>query len=134
MARAAQRRIMEALDRAQAVSLRVADSENVPPVMLPHASLELIARLLGLMSEGSPVSLVPTKAELTMAEAAEYLNVSRPFVIREIEAGRLPCREFGARRRIMLGVLIEYAKQMRAKQDAALDRLAQEAQDLGLDA
>ena len=45
------------------------------------------------MSEGCPVMLVPAEQELTTVEAANFLNVSRPFVIKEIESGRLPHRK-----------------------------------------
>jgi len=134
MARLAQRCIMEALDRSKAVSISLACAEKgMPPVELPPAALHLIGQLLGLMSEGRPVTLVPARQELTTVEAANFLNVSRPFVIKEIEAGRLPCRLVGTHRRIAFDDLVKYSEQMQAGQEAALDRMAQNAQDLGLD-
>ena len=48
------------------------------------------------ISEGLPVMLVPAEQELTTVEAANFLNVSRPFVIKEIESGRLPHRKVGS--------------------------------------
>lgn len=134
MARVAQRCIMEALDRSKAVSITLSsDADDVPPVQLPPAALKLIGQLLGLMSDGRPVTLMPAKQELTTVEAAHYLNVSRPFVIKEIEEGRLPYRKVGTHRRIAFDELVEYAKRMRAMQNDALDRMAQDAHDLGLD-
>ncbi|MDR6890656.1 MULTISPECIES: hypothetical protein [Variovorax] len=44
------------------------------------------------MAKREPMMLVPQKLELTTQQAAALLNVSRPFVINEIEAGRLKCR------------------------------------------
>jgi len=83
------------------------------------------------MSEGKPFTLMPEKQELTTVEAANFLNVSRPFVIKEIDAGRIPHRMVGSHRRILLTDLFEYAKQMQASREAALDDLSQLSQDLG---
>ena len=132
LARVAQRCIMEALDRSKAVKIKL-ESENgdIPPIELPPASLRLIGQLLGLMSEGKPFTLMPEKQELTTVEAANFLNVSRPFVIKEIDAGRIPHRMVGSHRRILLTDLFEYAKQMQASREAALDDLSQLSQDLG---
>ena len=55
------------------------------------------------------------------------------FVIKELESGRLPHRKVGSHRRIALEDLLEYAQKMRAQQAKALDRLAENARELGLD-
>jgi excisionase family DNA binding protein len=134
MARVAQRCIMEALDRSKAVSITLSsETEDMPPVVLPPAALKLIGQMLGHMSAGKPVTLMPAKQELTTVEAAHYLNVSRPFVIKEIEEGRLPHRMVGTHRRIAFDDLLEYSNRLRERQEAALDRMAQNAHDLGLD-
>lgn len=134
MARVAQRCIMEALDRSKAVSIMLtSDGEGQPSVAVPPAALKLIGQLLGAMSEGRPVVLMPGKQELTTVEAANYLNVSRPFVIKEIEAGRLPHRMVGRHRRIAFEDLVAYERKMREKQRAALERMAENERELGLD-
>jgi excisionase family DNA binding protein len=93
----------------------------------------LIGQLLGAMSSGKPIVLMPAEQEFTTVEAAHFLNVSRPFVIKEIEAGRLPHRKVGSHRRISLEDLIGYAENMRSQQTSALERLADNASELGLD-
>lgn len=132
LARVAQRCIMEALDRSKAVKIKL-ESENgdMPPIELPPASLRLIGQLLGLMSEGRPFTLMPEKQELTTVEAANILNVSRPFVIKEIDSGRIPHRMVGSHRRILLTDLLEYAKQMQESREAALEELSRLSQELG---
>lgn len=132
LARVAQRCIMEALDRSRAVQIKL-ESEvgDIPPIQLPPASLRLIGQLLGLMSEGRPFTLMPEKQELTTVEAANFLNVSRPFVIKEIDAGRIPHRLVGSHRRILLSDLIEYAQQMQVSREVVLDDLSQLSKDLG---
>ena len=134
MAQAAQRCIMEALDhsRAAAITLTTTDGSH-PTVELPPAALKWIGQLLGAMSEGRPVVLMPSKRELSTVEAANYLDVSRPFVIKEIEAGRLPHRKVGTHRRVAFDDLAAYAREMRKRQDRALDRMAENARELGLD-
>lgn len=134
MARAAQRCIVAALDHSRAASITVTtDTGEHPTVELPPAALKLIGRLLGAMSQGRPITLVPTEQELTTVEAANFLNVSRPFVIKEMEAGRLAYRKVGSHRRIAFEDLLEYAQQMRARQANALERMAENARELGLD-
>lgn len=66
-------------------------------------------------------------------QAANFLNVSRRFVIKEIEAGRLPCRKVGSHRRIAFEDIVAYAKQMREGQKAALERMAENERKLGLE-
>ena len=132
LARVAQRCIMEALDRSKAIQIRLESEDGVlPPIELPPASLQLIGRLLGLMSEGKSFTLMPEKQELTTVEAANFLNVSRPFVIKEIEGGRLKHRMVGTHRRVLLADLMEYANQVQIKRESALDELSQVSHELG---
>ncbi|MBF24074.1 helix-turn-helix domain-containing protein [Neopusillimonas maritima] len=134
MVRVAQRCIMAALDHSRAASITLTtDKGEHPTVDVPPAALKLIGQLLGVMSEGRPVVLMPTDQEFTTVEAANFLNVSRPFVIKEIEAGRLPYRKVGSHRRIALDDLVEYGRNMRARQANALKRMAENARELGLD-
>src|SRR5690606_20453789 len=103
MARLAQQCIVEALDRSTAVSISlVCDDGGQRPFEVPPAALRLIGELSAALSEGKPVTVMPMNQELTTVEAAHVLNVSRPFVIKEIEAGRLPCRMVGTHRRVEL--------------------------------
>ena len=132
LARVAQRCIVEALDRSRAVTIKLESEDgDIPPIELPPASLRLIGQLLGLMSEGKPFTLMPEKQELTTVEAANFLNVSRPFVIKEIEAGRIPHRMVGTHRRVLLIDLINYKQQVQRSREAALKKLSQLSSELG---
>ena len=134
MARVAQRCIMAALDHSRAVQITLTtDKGEHPTVAVPPAALKLIGQVLGAMSEGRPIMLIPAQQEFTTVEAAHFLNVSRPFVIKEIEAGRLPYRMVGTHRRIAFEDLVAYGKKMREKQTAALERMAENARELGLE-
>ncbi len=134
MARVAQRCIMEGLDHSRAAKITLTtDQGKHPSVELPPQALKLIGQLLGLMSEGRAFTLIPTNQELSTVEAAHFLNVSRPFVIKEIEEGRLPYRKVGTHRRVMFEDLRAYALAMRARQASALERMAENAAELGLE-
>lgn len=70
---------------------------------------------------------------MSTVEAANFLNVSRPFVIKEIEAGRLVHRMVGTHRRIQFFDLMVYEEKMRVNQQEALDKMAKNVRELGLD-
>lgn len=132
LARVAQRCIVEALDRSRAVSIKLdCDHGDVPSIELPPASLRLIGQLLGLMSEGKPFTLMPEKQELSTVEAANFLNVSRPFVIKEIDSGRLKHRMVGKHRRVLFTDLRDYANNMQQRRKDALDKLSDLSKELG---
>jgi excisionase family DNA binding protein len=134
MARVAHRCIGESLDRARSVSIKlVSEDGELPPVEVPTKALRLIGEVLGALSERQAVTVVSAKREMTTVEAAHYLNVSRPFVIGEITAGRLPHRMVGTHRRVPFEDLHAYKQRMLASQKDALRRLSENANELGLD-
>lgn len=134
MARVAQRCIMESLDHSRAAAITLTtDRGQHPTIDVPPAALKLIGQLLGAMSEGRPITLVPSDQEFSTVEAAHFLNVSRPFLIKEIDAKRLPHRLVGTHRRIAFDDLLTYAKKMREQQEGALERMAANARELGLE-
>jgi excisionase family DNA binding protein len=134
MARAAQRCIMESLDRSKAAEIVLTSEDGeLPPVLLPPNSLRLIAQVLGAMSEGQTVTVVPAEREFSTLEAAHLLNVSRPFLIKQMEAGLLAYRLVGSHRRVTAENLMAYRQTMQGRQADALQRMADDAADLGLD-
>jgi excisionase family DNA binding protein len=70
--------------------------------------------------------------ELTTTQAAAFLDVSRPFVIKLIKRRELPCRFVGTHRRIPSAALLEYRTKMFQNARKAADEMAQSSQDLGL--
>lgn len=134
MVKAAERMIMAYLDHSHAATITIeSDDGSSPSVQVPPQILRVLGQTLGLMARHQPIMLVPEKQEVSTVEAANFLNVSRPFVIKEIEAGRLVHRMVGTHRRIMFADLMSYANTMRAKQQVALDKMADNARELDLD-
>ncbi|RSB81303.1 helix-turn-helix domain-containing protein [Rhizobium pisi] len=85
------------------------------------------------MANRTPMSLIPYDAELTTQQAADYLNVSRPHLVRQLEANRLPYRKVGSHRRVRFADLIEYERACKQEQKNALGELNAEARRLGLE-
>lgn len=83
------------------------------------------------MAKREPMVLVPQKLELTTQEAAALLNVSRPFVIKEIQAERLKCRLVNRHRRIEFEELMRYQQAQKKRSEEALQRLSKLSQEMG---
>ena len=77
-------------------------------------------------------SLKPLPKEMTTTQAADYLDVSRPFVVKLVKRGILPCRFVGKHRRIPSDALVKHRERMFQRAMKVLDEMGQENQDLGL--
>ena len=101
-------------------------------VDIPAAAFYLLVDILSQMAQGNAVTLIPIHAELTTQEAADILNVSRPFLVKLIESGELPCRRVGRHRRIRFEDLMNYKQLVDGQRMQALDELAAQAQELNM--
>jgi len=72
------------------------------------------------------------KDDLTIEEAADFLNVSRSYLLDLIESGALPIHLVGAERRVRRDDLARHKEQIDAQRRKVLDELTSEAQELGL--
>jgi excisionase family DNA binding protein len=77
------------------------------------------------------VATVAAHAELTAQQAADLLNVSRPFVVKLLNDGKIPCRTVGEQRRVRFEDLVRYKQRDESERRKVLDELASEAQRLG---
>jgi excisionase family DNA binding protein len=135
MAGAARACLVAALDHSKAEIIKVTievDGKGEAPVLnLPPRALRFFADVLRQMAKREPMLLVPQKLELTTQEAAALLNVSRPFVIKEIEAERLKCRLVNRHRRIEFEELMRYQQEQKKRSGDALKKLSKLSQEMG---
>ncbi|WP_328770146.1 helix-turn-helix domain-containing protein [Streptomyces sp. NBC_00286] len=113
------------------INVTVEDGER-EPLALPREAVELLAGMLAHLGAGRAVSIVPSDAELTTQQAADMLNVSRPFLIGLLEAGEIEYRTVGTHRRITASSLLEYKRKDDQHRREAADELTQLGQDMGM--
>jgi excisionase family DNA binding protein len=131
LAEESSRRLAPFASKAKRLRVRIEGSKQT--ITLPAGAVRLLAELLGHMARGNAVTLVPIHAELTTQQAADFLGVSRPFLVARLEAGDIPFRKIGAHRRVLFKDLVAYKKQMYGKRRAVLNELAALDQELGLE-
>lgn len=110
----------------------VLTSSTGDKVELSPAAFGLLLNVLQEMSRGNAVLVVPIHAELTTQEAASLLNVSRPFLIKLLEEGKIRFQLKGKHRRILFKDLMEYKQKSAKESYEALSKLASESEELGL--
>jgi excisionase family DNA binding protein len=108
------------------------DGDGGEPVEVPASAVRLFLRLLTEMSQGNAVTLIPTHAELTTQQAAALLNVSRPYVVRLLDEGRIPSRSVGKYRRVRFDDLMAYKRKDDEARAKVLEELSALDQELGL--
>src|SRR5581483_901678 len=77
-------------------------------------------------------SIRPLPQEMTTNQAAAFLDVSRPFVIKLVRRGELPCRMVGTHRRIPSEAVVQYREGMFQQARKAADEMARLSQEAGL--
>jgi len=129
----ASRLMGEALDRSHAHRIALveekADGSDVARLEVPPHVLRLLSQVLALMARQQTFVLYPETSELTTKQAAEVLGVSRPFLIRLLEAGEIDFRKVGRHRRVRMKDILAYKQTMQVKRRAALDELVKASEE-----
>ena len=129
LARDSRQRLARYAKPKQSLTVHVTDTEHSEPIELPAGAVGLLLDILEAMAAGRGVTLIPEDAELTTVEAADILNVSRPYLIRLLENGDMPFRKVGAHRRIRLEDVMAYKEKVDQERESVLDELVEDAQD-----
>jgi excisionase family DNA binding protein len=130
-ATASSRVIAACIGSGDSTCLRVMAGDE--EINVPLNALKMLRDILAEMAKGNGISIVPIHAVLTTQEAADFLNVSRPYFVNKIlEPGLIPYEKVGVRRKVKFSDLMEYKQQEMDKRNTALDALAKQAQELGM--
>lgn len=110
----------------------VSPDGKVSKINLPVSALKLLIDILVQMAEGNAVTLLPIRAELTTQEAADLLNVSRPYLVKLLDGKKIPFRKVGTRRRVLAHDILKYKEEITKARLKTLEKLAKQAQDLNM--
>lgn len=99
---------------------------------LSKTMFEALIDVIQGMAAGKAMMLVPVDAELSTQEAADMLNVSRPYFIKMLDEGKLSYRTVGRYRRVRFEDVLKYQQEVEARRTEALDELVEQAQELNL--
>ncbi len=119
-------------DGTESLKYFIYDSLKEESIELPTSAVVILSDILSHMSRGHGITVFPRLAELTTMEAADILNVSRPYVIKLLDEGAIPYRLVGKHRRIPLAAVINYKNRIDHEREAILDEMVAEAEELGL--
>jgi excisionase family DNA binding protein len=134
VARRAHRRIREYLsahpnDDQDTINAELVGDEAL---VVPRGATVLLTQILGALARGEGVTVMPDSAELTTQQAADVLNVSRPYLIKLLETDKIPYRKVGTHRRIRCRDLREYKNRDDLQRRRAADSLTALGEELGL--
>jgi excisionase family DNA binding protein len=130
LARESGRLLAACIGQGDVARLVVHDGDQ--QIDVPVSALRMLVNILAQMAQGNAVSLVPFHAELTTQQAAGFLNVSRPYLVKLLERDVLKYRRVGTHRRIAFSELLQYRQRLTAQGRETAAKLSQEAEDLGL--
>lgn len=99
---------------------------------LPPAIIDALVAITEALRQGNGVSVIPVPHLLTTNEAADLLNVSRPYLVRLLDQGRIPFERVGTHRRLRLADVLAFGLQREEQRRDALGNLVRQAEELGL--
>lgn len=101
-------------------------------IELPDELYEVLKDVVAALSQGLAITVAPQHTVLTTGQAADLLGVSRPTLVRLLEAGEIPFGKPGRHRRIRLGDLLAYQQRARRARAAGLDEMVRVSEDAGI--
>jgi len=100
-------------------------------LVVPREAAVMLAQILGFLANGQGVTVTPSNAMLTTQQAADFLNVSRPYLIKLLEAGEIRFEKVGTHRRVAFAELMQYKRRDDQERRRAADELTELGQELG---
>ena len=133
LAQETSRRLAILLGERPEVKIQIVAEDSVDEVLtVPGSAMRLLVQILAEMAQGNGVTLMPIHAELSTQQAADLLNVSRPYFVQQLDNGAIPYRKVGTHRRVLYEDLRHYKNEIKAKRRKVLAELAAQAQELDM--
>lgn len=129
LARKALRSLGSALESDGLVTLNLADGQDIA---MPRSAVSALTQILEATAHGDGAAVLPIHAELTTQQAADMMDVSRPYLVGLLNAGKIEFRTVGTHRRVNTPSLIAYMRETYPTRRAAIDELTRETYELGL--
>lgn len=108
------------------------EAETTTDISLPPQAVEALTEILEHLAHGRKVTVSAQPVEFSTQRAAEYLRVSRPFLVGLLEKGEIPFRKVGSHRRVLFADLQNYKERIDQQRLKTLEDLAAQAQELGM--
>lgn len=122
-------RVLASALTPQGLPFSVSRNGHLTEVKLPPALGQLVLDVLTHVARGEMVTFLPYSAELTTKEAADFLNVSRPFLVSMLKEGKIAFHKVGSHRRVRACDLLAFRNARDAERAAALDELQRLGQE-----
>ena len=100
-------------------------------IVLPPSLFRVLREAVHALAEGAAVTIVPIDKELTTQQAANILNVSRPYLIRLLERGEIPYHTVGRHRRIRFGDVLAYRQKRYERRKEAIRHMIEASEESG---
>lgn len=101
------------------------------PIAIPESVFYLLERIVQVMSMGDSITVVPVGKEVTTQQAAALLNVSRQYLVRLLDEGRMPFRRTGKHRRVRVEDVLAFKQARDSERRKGLRELSELTQELG---
>jgi excisionase family DNA binding protein len=115
--------------RSEAAALVAPDGTHLE---LPPEVFEVLRQVVLALSQGLAITVAPQHTVLTTSEAAHLLGVSRPTLVRLLEAGEIPYEQPNRHRRVRLADLLAYQERSQRARAAGLDEMVRRGEEGGL--
>jgi excisionase family DNA binding protein len=100
-------------------------------VLLPEAVFYVLERVAEVMARGDSIAVVPVGKELTSQQAADLLNVSRQYLVRLLDEGKIPFRKTGKHRRLRIEDVLSFKEARDQEREEGLRELSRLTQEFG---
>jgi len=98
-------------------------------MILPESLYTVLLSAARAIAFGKGITILPVEAVLTTQQAADFLNISRPYLVKQLEEGKLEFHKIGTHRRVKLRDLMAFKKTLAQRREAALQALVDDAQE-----